>query len=127
MSHLVLPDSSLERSRIWLIRRMSRSLSLMMIPRNSARSSSSTSGLSRRISENARIEVRGVRNSCEMLETKSSLSLSTSLSRSLAAFARPWRLRARAILLELVAIDDDLGRLIEHAEPSSTLGLPPDR
>ena len=68
-----------------LIRRVRRSVSLMMMPRKRERSASGSSGLSLRISEKARIEVSGVRSSCDTVETKSSFSRSSSVSRSLAA------------------------------------------
>ena len=65
--------------------RVSRSLSWMMMVRNFSRSAASRSGLSCRISVNARIDVSGVRSSCVTVEMKSSFSRSSSCSRSLAA------------------------------------------
>ncbi len=65
--------------------RVSRSLSWMMMLRNFCRSSTASPGLSCRISENARIDVSGVRSSCVTVETKSSFSRSSSFRRSLAA------------------------------------------
>ena len=79
-----LPDSILARSRTWLISRVSRSASLAMMPRNFLRSSAPTSGVSSRISVNARIEVSGVRSSWVTVDTKSSFSRSSSVSRSFA-------------------------------------------
>ncbi len=67
------------------MRRVSRSVSLVMMPRKRLRCSSSSCGLSRRISEKARIEVSGVRSSCVTVETKSSFSRSSSCSRSFAS------------------------------------------
>ncbi len=81
----VLPASILARSRMSLMSRVSRSLSCTMMRRNSLRCSTSRSGLSCTISLNERIEVSGVRSSWLTVETKSSFSLSSSLSRSLAA------------------------------------------
>ncbi len=56
-----------------------------MITTNSSRLAGAMSGLSCRISENARIEVSGVRSSCVTVEMKSSFMRSSSVSRSLAA------------------------------------------
>lgn len=81
----VLPASILARSRMPLMRRVSRSLSCTMMLRNSLRCSTPRSGLSWTISLKERIEVSGVRNSWLMVETKSSFILSRSFSRSLAA------------------------------------------
>src|SRR6266536_26573 len=83
--HSARPDSSLARSSTWLMSRVRRSLSWMMMVRNFCRSAPSSSGLSCRISEKARIEVSGVRSSCVTVEMKSSFSRSSSCKRSLAA------------------------------------------
>ena len=65
--------------------RVSRSLSLRMMSRKRLRSAASRSGLSCRISENARIDVSGVRSSWVTVDTKSSFMRSSSCSRSFAA------------------------------------------
>ena len=51
-----LPDSILARPRTWLMSRVSRSVSLVMMLRSFVRCAGSTSGSSRRISVKARIE-----------------------------------------------------------------------
>ena len=85
MRHSMRPASILARSRISLISRVSRSLSLMMMLWNSLRCPTAMSGVSCRISANERIEVSGVRSSWLTVEMKSSLSRSSSCRRSLAA------------------------------------------
>ena len=87
--HSALPDSSLAISSTWLIRRVSRSVSFVMMPRKRLRSERSIAGSSNRISEKARIEVSGVRSSWLTVEIKSSFIRSSSLSRSLAARSSP--------------------------------------
>ena len=73
-------------SSTWLMSRVSRSVSLMTMPRKLlALRGRQRRGLSCRISVNARIEVSGVRSSCVTVETKSSFRRSSSCSRSLAA------------------------------------------
>ena len=67
------------------MRRVRRSVSLMTMLRKRVRSATARSGLSCRISLKARIEVSGVRSSCETVETKSSFSRSSSVRRSFAA------------------------------------------
>ena len=65
--------------------RVRRSDSFTRIDRNRERSAISSAGLSCRISENARIDVNGVRSSWVTVEMKSSLSRSSSFSRALAS------------------------------------------
>ncbi len=67
------------------MRRVSRSLSWMMMVRNLSRSAASRPGLSCRISVKARIDVSGVRSSCVTVEMKSSFMRSSSCRRSFAA------------------------------------------
>ena len=55
MRHSMLPDSILARSSTSLMSRVNLSASRTMMARNSSRLAGSTSGLSRRISENARM------------------------------------------------------------------------
>ncbi len=78
------------------------------------------SGLSCRISENERIEVSGVRNSCVTVVRNSSLSRSSSSRRNIggAQFARG-ELQLLRFLLELPAVFDHLGGLVEHLQTSS--------
>ena len=83
--HSALPDSIFERSNTWLISRVRRSVSLVMMPRNFERCSASTLGCSSRICVKARIEVSGVRSSWLTVETKSSFIRSSSFSCSFAA------------------------------------------
>ena len=85
------------------------------------------SGLSCRISENARIEVSGVRSSCVTVEMKSSFSRSSSCSRSLAARSSCGRrLELARLLLEVVAVGDDLRGLVEDvASPRRASAAPP--
>src|SRR5438105_9948800 len=83
--HSARPDSIFERSSTWLMSRVKRSVSLVMMSRNRLRCESSTFGSWRRISEKARIEVRGVRSSCVTTETKSSFMRSSSFRRSFAS------------------------------------------
>ena len=84
-------------------------------PEESPRCAASRSRLSCRISENARIEVSGVRSSCVTVEMKSSFRRSSSCSRALAARSSAVAAPAPRLLLELVAVGDDLRRLVEDA------------
>ena len=99
-AHSARPDSIFARSRIWLISRVSRSVSRRMMPTNSCRFAAASSGLSWRISANARIDVSGVRSSWLTVDTKSSFMRSSSRRRSFAArssavaASSSWRLRS---------------------------------
>ncbi len=83
--HSARPDSSLAMSRIWLMSRVRRSASVTIMPRKRLRSASSRRGSSCSISDRARIEVSGVRNSWVTVEMKSSFMRSSSRRRSLAS------------------------------------------
>ena len=118
--HSARPDSIFARSSTWLIRRVSRSLSWMMMPTNRCRSPRSSSGLSCRISEKARIDVSGVRSSwrhrrhevvLHAVELAQPLVRGTELGRRGLELAR--------LPLELVAVGERLRRLVEHAITSS--------
>ena len=85
-----------------------------MIRRNSLRSSIGRSGLSCTISLKERIEVSGVLSSWLTVVTKSSLSLSSSFSRSLAALQFVGRrFEFLALCLQPPAVDDELGGFVQ--------------